>query len=390
MSTDTQGATMAAVTCGPEDDLDALVERYAGQRRSVTGDPALRLRADLIGALLPFADRLARRYYNSREHPQDLQQVARVGLVKAVDRYESGCGSFTAFAVATISGELKRYFRDHTWGVHVPRRLQDLARAVGQAEGALAAELRRRPTDREVAERCQVGRDDVVAARQSGAGYRPVSLSLPVGESGGQLSDMFGGPDEAVEGVADRVSLRELIERLPAREREILLNRFYGNRTQSEIARDLNISQMHVSRLLTRTLGWLRASLLSDAVVPWPSPDPDAEDGPVVGVRTQPDRIRVIVAGEIDRDNAGRLRASLLDVVRRTVPGRRVELDLRQVPLVDAAAVGVLRAVHDAARVRGITVTAAGVQPFVRRTMVIAGAGAIVAPDPGLVAPDPD
>jgi RNA polymerase sigma-B factor len=370
-------------TAGPREDLDEIAERYAHERSRLTGVPAQHLRERLIRDLLPFAGRLARRYRGSREPLPDLEQVARVGLVKAVDRYESGRGSFTAFAVATISGELKRYFRDSTWGVHVPRRLQNLALAVGQAEHELTAELGRRPTEHELAQRCGAEPAEINEARRSGAGYRPVSFSLPVGESGGELGDLFGSADHALDQVADQVTLRRLMEQLPARERRILVERFFGNRTQSEIAADLGVSQMHVSRLLSRTLEWLRTAMLGEQAPPWPAGTADVlEAVPVISVhRTRPGVTRVCVAGEVDRDNAQELRQALTETLRRCAAGARLEIDLAGVPLIDAAGFAVLHGAHEAARARGVTLAAVGVRPFVRRTAVAAGLGALLTPE---------
>jgi RNA polymerase sigma-B factor len=375
-------ATLRVVASDPSGDLDQIAEQYARDRQGLAGARADYLREQIIGAMLPFADRLARRHRNSREPADDLAQVARLGLVKAVDRYDPERGSFTAFAVTTITGELKRHFRDHTWGIHVPRRLQDLTLAVTQVENALAVELGRRPTDAEVAARCEVDPEDFQDARRSGAGRRPVSLSLPVGESGGVLGDLFGRVDTAIEAVGDQVTLRRLIPLLPVRERHILLESFYGNRAQADIAADLGISQMHVSRLLSRTLGWLRAAMLSDEPPPWGAARNDGEAMPVVAVRRQPSGVvRVVVSGEVDRDNADRLRQPIVNLIRHSAPGSRLEIHLGGVPLLDAAGVAVLLAVHEAARVRSVDLTAVGLQPSVRRIAVIAGLGAMLAPE---------
>jgi RNA polymerase sigma-B factor len=360
------------------EDLDEIAERYALNRGRLSERETDRLREQLIGELLPFAGRLAGRYRNSREPAADLEQVARVGLVKAVNRYDPDRGSFTAFAVATITGELKRYFRDNTWGVHVPRRMQDLALSVTQAESALTAELGRRPTDVEVARRCRVSIADVMDARRSAAGYIPVSFSVPVGESGQQLGDLLGASDYAVDLVPDQVTLHGLIDRLPARERRILLERYYGSRSQAEIAAGLGISQMHVSRLLSRTLEWLRAAMLGDQVPSWPT-GCAVEPGPVVTVRRNESGVlRVFVAGEIDRDNAQRLRQSLFELIHRSRAGSRLVLDLAGVPLIDAAGLAVLMNAYDTAQARHIALTAVRMQPFVRQLAAITGFGALL------------
>ncbi|MEU4693555.1 sigma-70 family RNA polymerase sigma factor [Actinoplanes sp. NPDC023714] len=377
MSANTEPATRAGL---PLEDLDRAAERFYSARTHCSESAARRLRDEMIRTALPMADRLARRYRVGREPSEDVRQAARLGLVKAVERYDPARGSFTAYAVICVTGEIKRHFRDHTWTVHVPRRLQELALTVHQADQELAAELRRRPTEEEVAGRCGVDRSDLAAARLSGAGYRGVSLHQPIGSDGAELLDLFGDLDAAVDRIADEVTVAGLLGRLPARERRILAMRFQGEHTQTEIAAALGLSQMHVSRLLSRTLGWLRAALLSDTVPPWPG-SPEPEDDGRVRVTVEPGDgrpVRLHVHGEVDRDNAGRLREPVLAVVRQAAPGTRMVLDLGGVPLLDAAGIGVLIAVHEAARVRGVTVTATGLQPYVRRVARIAGLQAML------------
>jgi RNA polymerase sigma-B factor len=362
------------------ENLDLIAERYAVELSRCTGAEAARLRDDMMRAALPMADRLAGRYRLSREAGEDVAQAARLGLVKAVERYDPERGSFTAYAVLSITGEIKRYFRDHTWHVHVPRRLQDLALAVRRAQDDLSHELRRPPTEAEIAHRCGVDVGDVASARLSGAGYRSVSLHQPVGADGAEIGDFHGSPDAAVESVADLMTVHGLLERLPARERRIIALRFDGDRTQTDIATELGISQMHVSRLLNRALGWLRAAMLSDVPPPYPGdPEPDPDDRLTVRVDGRSNgRTRVSVHGEVDRDNAGRLRETLLTTVARTPAGSTVMLDLSRMPLLDAAGVAVLLAVHEAARVRQVAVVATGLQPFVRKIAETAGLGALL------------
>ncbi|MFI5894980.1 sigma-70 family RNA polymerase sigma factor [Actinoplanes sp. NPDC051513] len=368
-------------TAAPRDDLDEIAERYAAERAGCDRTRARRLRDETIEAMLPMADRLARRYRFSREPVDDVRQVARLGLVKAVERYQPERGSFTAYAVSIILGEMKRHFRDHGWSVHVPRRLQELALVVNRARQDLVNELHRWPTDDELAERCDLDPADVRAARACGAGHRALSLNQPVGDGTDELGNLFGAADREMDLVSDRLTLAGLLDRLPARELRILTLRFYGERTQAEIAEELGISQMHVSRLLSRTLVWLREAMLSDTLPPWRGATEEESESLTVVARPDPDgRLHVRVFGEVDRDNADRLRTALLATVARARPGAPVVLDLTRMPMLDAAGVAALLAVREAARARGIRVTAAGLQPFVRRVAEIAGLRELLTP----------
>ena len=359
------------------EDLDTIAEEYARARAGSTGPEQALLRDRMIRASLPMAGRLAGRYRNRGEPVEDLEQVARLGLVKAVDRYAPTRGSFTAYAITTITGELKRHFRDHTWGVHVPRRLQDLSREISEADTALRHDHGRPPTDAELADRCGVEVEQVAAARLSAAGYRSASLNMPIGDDGAEMGSLFGEMDPEVGLVEDRLTVRHLIARMPDRERRMLTLRFYGNLSQAEIATQFGVSQMHVSRLLTRALGWLREAMLTDTTPRWPA----EEAGTRLTVTTlpAPAGTTVRVAGEVDRDNAAELTDAMLGAVRRT--GSAVVMDLAKVPFLDAAGVRALVAVHEAARVRGVTVTVTGLQPHVREVVAIAGLRALLAPE---------
>ncbi|SNY70475.1 sigma-70 family RNA polymerase sigma factor [Paractinoplanes atraurantiacus] len=346
------------------EDLDAIAETYAADRDASADERAARrLRDATIQRMLPMADRLARRYRFGSEPADDVAQVARLGLVKAVERYDPERGSFTAYAVSVITGEIKRHFRDTGWNVHVPRRLQELALAVGRAKQDLTAELGRWPTEAELAARCGVDREDMRAALVSGAGYRAVSLSQPTGDGTAELGDLFGSPDRDIDLVPDRVSLADLLDRMPQRERHLLTMRFQGNHTQQEIGDELGISQMHVSRLLSRALGWLREALLTDAVPPWPGEND--EPGMLQVIPELGGRARVI--GEIDRDNTARLRAGVQPLLARTHAGSRLTLDLSRVPLLDAAGAGTLLTLRRAAAGRDVRLELTGMQPHVRQ-----------------------
>ncbi|MFF5078405.1 sigma-70 family RNA polymerase sigma factor [Actinoplanes sp. NPDC000266] len=346
------------------EDLDAIAESYATDRdASPDAARARRLRDATIQRMLPMADRLARRYRFGSEPSDDVTQVARLGLVKAVERYDPERGSFTAYAVSVITGEIKRHFRDTGWNVHVPRRMQELSLAVGRARQDLTTELGRWPTEPELAGRCGVSTEDVRAALVSGAGYRAVSLSQPTGDGTGELGDLFGSPDRDMDLVPDRVSLADLLDRMPQRERHLLSMRFHGNHTQQEIGDELGISQMHVSRLLSRALGWLREALLTDVVPPWPG-EAD-EPGRLQVIPELGGRVRVI--GELDRDNTARLRAGVQPLLARTPAGNTLTLDLSRVPLLDAAGAGTLLALRRAAAGRGVRLELTGMQPYVRK-----------------------
>jgi len=249
-----------------DEDLDAEAAVYAIRLEHAGDAERERLRDDLVRRCLPFAGRLTRRYQGRGEPNEDLEQVARLGLVKAVNRYEPGRGSFTAYAVCTIQGEIKKHFRDKTWAVHVARRVQDLGSEVRHARAVLVPVLRRDPTAGEIARHLDIPVVDVLEALRSASGYWSTSLNAPAGdEPGVEVGDLLGAPDPDLESLADRVTVDALMRRLPEREQRMILLRFYGNQTQAEIAAELGISQMHVSRLLTRTLAQLRDGLTAEA-----------------------------------------------------------------------------------------------------------------------------
>jgi len=227
-----------------------------------------RVRQRLIEAYVPLAEHLARRFRNRGEPYDDLVQVACLALVKSVDGYDHSRGAaFTSYAIPMILGELKRHFRDKGWNVRVPRRLQELRLDIGKAGADLAQQLGHSPTVAELAEHLGVSDDEVIEAMESGHAYRALSLHAPVAgdESGAELADMLGGLDPDMENVENREALRPLLARLPQREQRIIVMRFFGNMTQSQIASQLGISQMHVSRLLAHAIGVLREGLMAEA-----------------------------------------------------------------------------------------------------------------------------
>jgi RNA polymerase sigma-B factor len=231
--------------------------RLADARRS--GDP--RERAALIEEYLPLARSLAWRLRTSRDSPDDLVQVACLGLVKAVDRFDPERGQrFSSFAVPTITGELRRYLRDRTWRLHIPRSLQDLIVALGPVTEALTGELQRSPTVDELAKRMRVSPEAILDARQAGDSQFGRSLDEPARQEGREsLAETLGREDREL-ARADRVIVLEgWLAELPEREREILRLRFEEDLTQSEIAEQFAISQVHVSRLLRKSLEHLQA-----------------------------------------------------------------------------------------------------------------------------------
>jgi RNA polymerase sigma-B factor len=223
-----------------------------------------RVRDRLIETYLPLAEYLARRFRNRGEPLDDLVQVANLGLIKSVDGYDPARGAaFTSYAIPMIVGELKRHFRDKGWDVRVPRRLQELRLEITKATGDLAQRLGRSPTVADIAAHLGVSEEDVIEGLDSGHAYRALSLHAPVAgeEATTELADLIGDIDPDMANVEDREALRPLIGRLPMREQKIIAMRFFGNMTQSQIAGELGISQMHVSRLLSHALSVLREGL---------------------------------------------------------------------------------------------------------------------------------
>jgi RNA polymerase sigma-B factor len=236
-----------------------LFSRYRRQ-----GDE--RARRDLIEHFLPLARRLARRYHVGREPLEDLQQVASLALVKAVDGYdEERSTSFVSYAKPTIAGELKRHFRDNGWAVHVPRGAQERALRVQRAMRRIREETGRRPRRAELARAADIPEPEVDAALGAYSALSATSLDAPAGNGedgeGLTLADSRLGVEEpGYELVTERVSIQPALRRLPAEDRRILFMRFVEGRTQSDIARRIGVSQMQVSRLLRRILGRLRSA----------------------------------------------------------------------------------------------------------------------------------
>jgi len=238
-------------------DKEALSEAFLEYQR--TEDPAVR--DQLIEAHLGLAEYLARRFANRGEPMDDLIQVASLALVKAVERFDPGRGlEFTTFATPTIVGELKRHFRDKGWAVRVPRRVQELHLRVTRVIDDLSLELGRSPTIDEIAGRAGTTEDEVIEALDAGSAYRTTSLDASRGDDDDAptLMGQLGQIDPGLMRAEGRAALGPLIQELPEREQVMLYLRFYEGMTQSEIAKRLAISQMHVSRLLARSLQQLR------------------------------------------------------------------------------------------------------------------------------------
>jgi RNA polymerase sigma-B factor len=222
----------------------------------------------LVHLHLPLVEHCARRFRNRGEPFEDLVQVGTIGLIKSVDRFDTERGvEFSTYATPTIIGEIKRYFRDKGWAIRVPRRLQELRMQISATTAELTQRLGRSPTPRELAESIGCSVEEIVEGMESSNAY--ATLSLDAGddsdEGGPSMLDAIGVDDAALEHVEIRESVKPLLEGLPEREKKILLLRFFKNMTQSQIAAEIGVSQMHVSRLLSRTLDQLRASLEADA-----------------------------------------------------------------------------------------------------------------------------
>jgi RNA polymerase sigma-B factor len=223
------------------------------------------VRDQLVEMHLPLVEYLARRFRNRGEPLDDLVQVATIGLIKSIDRFDLERGvEFSTYATPTIVGEIKRHFRDKGWAIRVPRRLQEMKLSLTKATAELSQRNGRAPTVAELAKHLELSEDEVLEGLESANAYSAISLDAPdmADNDSPAVADSLGAVDDALEGVVYRESLKPLLDQLQPREKQILMLRFFGNLTQSQIAADLGISQMHVSRLLARTLAQLREGLL--------------------------------------------------------------------------------------------------------------------------------
>ena len=258
---------MAAETPpSPRDDQRQRVRELFVELAACRADDPRRLalRDELVSVHMPIVEYVARRFYGRGEPLADLVQVGSIGLINAVDRFDPSRGlEFTSYASPTIVGEIKRHFRDKGWMVRVPRRLQELRGALSGTSSELHQKLGRAPTIAELAERLDATSDEIVEALESGNAYSPMSIEAQTDpETGWSLGDTLGTTDSAFDRIEYRESLRPLLADLGERERAILVMRFFENKTQSQIAEQVGLSQMHVSRLLARTLAELRAKLI--------------------------------------------------------------------------------------------------------------------------------
>jgi RNA polymerase sigma-B factor len=246
--------------CAGEDSRE--IERRLLLRYHQEGD--LQAREELCERFLPLARDLALRYTYTDEPFDDLLQVASLGLVKAIDRFEPGRGSkFTSYAAPTILGELKRHFRDKGWSLHVPRDLQERTLAVSRATELLSTELGRSPKVREVADHLGCSVEQVLEAQEAAASYEAASLDAPTArgdEESASLVELLGGEDSAYELVEDRDAIASTWLALPEVERTVVELRFMHDLTQREIGERIGYSQMHVSRLLRRALNRLESA----------------------------------------------------------------------------------------------------------------------------------
>ena len=249
-------------------DKEEVRELFRAYQEAETEERRLTYRERLVDQYIGLVEFLARRFRNRGEPLEDLVQVGTIGLLKAIDRFDLDREvEFSTYATPTVVGELKRHFRDKGWAVRVPRRLQELHLELTKTVGSLGQELGRSPTVAEIAQASGASEEEVLEGLEIAQAYNFTSLDAPIDsdESGSTtFADQLGTEDEQLENLEYRASLAPEMEKLPDRERKILYLRFFKGLTQSEIAGRLGISQMHVSRLLNRTLIRLRDALAEE------------------------------------------------------------------------------------------------------------------------------
>ena len=247
-----------------EPHLDPVLVAFAGT--DVHDREHARLREQLITELLPVARHLAHRYANRGEPIEDLIQVASIGLVYAIDRFDPARGyPFLGFAIPTITGEIRRHFRDKTWSMRVPRRFKDLHVSITQEIDVLAQRLGRAPRPSDIAAHLDVEIEDVLEALEAGQAYRAESLDAPLSNANASTrEDLTGEPDRRIERFIHSHAVAPALAALPRREHDIVIMRFFQDMSQTQIAQKLGLSQMHVSRLLATTFTQLRDAVNND------------------------------------------------------------------------------------------------------------------------------
>lgn len=267
----TTGASSASRSNRGRDSYDDLEPWFAKLAALPENDPErARLRKELVDRCLPLADHIARRYSRRGETFEDLFQIASLGVVLAVDRFDpSRQSTFMSFAVPTIMGEVRRHFRDHTWMVRVPRPAKELQAAIGPATERLAQRLHRMPTVTELAAELDVDRFEMTQALLAANAYSADSIDSSPGDAdqepaAARVVAELGNEDDGYQLTEDTLAVGPLLRELPARERTVLRLRFFANLTQTEIAERIGVSQMQVSRLLSKTLAGLRQQALAD------------------------------------------------------------------------------------------------------------------------------
>jgi len=270
--------TPAATSCDSSP-LDELPSSELGQRNDAEllhlihslprEDPIRETACEvLVNRYRPLVRSCVRRFQNSPEPYEDLLQVGYVGLIKAINNYDPAAGTGLAgYALPCVSGEIKRYFRDKRWQVHVKRSLQELRLAARSATSELTQALGHAPSETELADRLNVTEDELREVKRAEMAFQSSSLDAPLPDGNGRasLADLIGSDDPQLEQILDMEAVWKHWSGLPDREQQLLLLRFYGNMTQAEIGKQLGISQMHVSRLLAEALGYLRERLLEPA-----------------------------------------------------------------------------------------------------------------------------
>ncbi|MEU0571830.1 SigB/SigF/SigG family RNA polymerase sigma factor [Nonomuraea sp. NPDC005983] len=224
-----------------------------------------RLRERIVEMHRPLAMEIARRYRYRGEPLEDLLQAAYVGLMKAINGFDPTLGhAFRGYAVVTMTGEVKRHFRDRTWAIRVPRLYQERRSELNRLVADLSQDLGRSPTVSELAAKMNISEEDVLLTLDASAAYSTLSLDAPLGadDDAASLGDVIPEDDDTLSTMVDREAVKPLIDALPSREKHILLLRFFGNMTQAEIAAEFGISQMHVSRILRKVLDQLRSELV--------------------------------------------------------------------------------------------------------------------------------